>query len=118
MCGFSFTSLLSPFLGPSFPILSFSPPPIRGRGSRRPLGECCFQSGHVSSTLAQFAVRSVSWHGAVGSPLTIIDLAYSSASRVPLSLPVLAFVWKNCLKIYCGAESHLLQCPHHSVPPE
>ena len=52
-------------------------------GSRQPLGEPCFQPRYGSSTLAQFALRSVSWSGAAGLPPTIIDLACSLAS--PLS---------------------------------
>lgn len=92
MCGFSFICLLvflpSTPLGlpthipPSFPILSLLSPSHEWEGSRHPLGEPCFQSEHVNSTLAQSALRSVSWSRATGSPPTIIDLAYSSASHV------------------------------------
>ena len=68
---------------PSFPMLCLQAPFYEWEGSRQPLGEPCFQPRHVSSTLAQFALRSVSWSGAAGLPPTIIDLACSSAS--PLS---------------------------------
>lgn len=115
-----------PSLGPSLPpspLLSHSLLwlpclPVNGRGSRHPLGENCFQSSRVSSTWAQFALRSVSWSGAPGSPPTIIDLAYSSASPVCLPFPTLVFVWINCVKIYCGAESRLPHRPHRLVQGE
>ena len=49
--------------------------------------EHCFQLRDVSSTLAQFALRSLSWGRAAGLPPTIIDLACSFASPVsPSSL--------------------------------
>lgn len=90
MRGFSFTRLLvslpsAPRCLPSppFPFSPFaSPPACEWEGEQTPFREHCFQSSHVSSTLAQFALRSVSWSGAPGSPPTIIDLAYSSASPV------------------------------------
>lgn len=51
------------------PLLSsLSFPPASDQEEADRLGECCFQSGHVTSTPAQFALRSVSWSRAVGSP--------------------------------------------------
>lgn len=72
MRGFPFTGLLAslalaPRCPPSPPFQAVLPSASDREGADR-LGECCFQSGHVSSTPAQFALRSVSWSRAAGSP--------------------------------------------------
>jgi len=42
----------------------------------------CFHSRHVNFNLLRFGVKSVPWCGAERSTPPIIDVAYSSASRV------------------------------------
>lgn len=97
-------------LGSPLPSFASSASAAPSQNGRHPLGEPCFQSRHVTSTLAQLALRSVSWTGASGSPPPPHGLTYSSTSPVFPSSRT-GFVWINCWKLYCGAES---VCP--SVP--